>query len=123
MSTTVKYRPAIQNGAKNYQALGRLKSGTMNKLETKYAAYLEGLKAAGIIHWYSFEPANLRLGDKCFYRIDFMVLNGDNALEVHEVKGRWEDDALVKIKVAAEKFPFRFIAIQQVKGEWVVREF
>lgn len=122
--TGKEYRESLRlKGAKNYQALGRLKSGTMNKLETKYAAYLEGLKAAGIIHWYSFEPANLRLGDKCFYRIDFMVLNGNNALEVHEVKGRWEDDALVKIKVAAEKFPFRFIAIRQVKGEWVVREF
>lgn len=110
-------------GNRNYQALGRLKSGTMNKTEAKYAGYLETLKHAGEILWYSFEPANLRLGDKCFYKIDFMVLNRVGLIEVHEVKGFWTDDALVKIKVAAEKFPFRFVAIQQLKGQWVIREF
>ncbi len=27
------------------------------------------------------------------------------------MKGHWEDDARVKIKVAAEMYPFRFVAI------------
>ena len=50
-----------------------------------------------------------------------MVASGQ--IEVHEVKGFWTDDALVKIKVAAAKFPFRFIAKQYVKKEWITREF
>jgi hypothetical protein len=41
-----------------------------------------------------------------------MVLKSDGALECHEVKGHWTDDALVKIRVAAEQFPFRFIAVR-----------
>ncbi|MCF0059884.1 DUF1064 domain-containing protein [Dyadobacter chenwenxiniae] len=95
----------------------------MNQTEARYAQRLELLKHAGEILWYEFEPANLRLADKCFYKIDFMVLKASGELEVHEVKGKWEDDSLVKIKVAADKFPFRFIAIQYLKKEWVVREF
>jgi len=109
--------------AKQYQALGRMKSGKLNNTEKAYAAYLETKKMSGDILWYAFEPANLRLGDKCFYRVDFMVLTVKNELEVHEVKGFWTDDALVKIKVASELFPFRFIAVKKEKGEWDVREF
>jgi len=45
-------------------------------------------------------------------------LKADGALEAHEVKGRWTDDALVKIRVAAEKFPFAFIAIRWTKQQW-----
>lgn len=108
----------------SYQALGRLKSGEMNKTEAAYAARLEALKRAGEILWYSFEPANLRLADnKCFYKVDFMVLNSKSEIEVHEVKGFWTDDALVKIKVAADKFPFRFLAVKKDGKGWNFTEF
>jgi len=107
-----------------YQALGRLKSGQMNQTEKRYSERLELLKRAGEILWYEFEPANLRLADKCFYMIDFMVLTKDNSLEVHEVKGGFvTDDSLVKIKTAAEKFPFKFIMYQFKNKEWITREF
>ena len=33
-------------------------------------------------------------------------------MELHEVKGHWQDDARVKIKVAAEQYPFRFVAVK-----------
>lgn len=108
----------MSTSLKRIQALGRLKSGQMNATERRYAERLEGLYKAGEIAWYAFEPMNLRLGDKCFYRVDFMVMLKDGRLEAHEVKGFWADDAKVKIKVAAEKFPFRFIAVQWVKKEW-----
>ena len=105
-------------------ALGRLKAGQMNKTEEKYSNYLENLKRAGEIIWYSFDAINLRLADKCFYKVDFFVLLKNGELEAHEVKGGFfEDDALVKIKTAAEKFPFRFISVRIVKGNWEVREF
>lgn len=104
-------------------ALGRMKSGKMNKTEMAYAAKLEALKYAGEVIWYEFEPMNLRIADKCYYAIDFLVMVKSGQLECHEVKGYWTDDALVKIKAAAEKFPFRFIAVRLVKGNWEIREF
>jgi hypothetical protein len=115
--------PKPQTSKERYEALGRLKSREMNKTEQAYEARLEMLHRLGEILWYAFEPLKLRLADGCFYEIDFLVLTKERALEVHEVKGYWTDDALVKIKVAAETFPFRFVAVQLRKGEWVTREF
>ncbi len=85
----------------------------MNKLETLYAQHLELRKRAGEIEWYAFDVLNLRLAPKCFYRPDFMVMRRDAEIELHEVKGHWEDDARVKVKIAADKFPFRFLAVTQ----------
>lgn len=104
-------------------ALGRLKAGKMNNTEKLYKARLEAMRLAGEVLWYEFEPANLRLGDKCFYKVDFMVMLSTGELQVHEIKGYWTDDALVKIKVAAEKFPFKFVAMQYKKKQWEQREF
>jgi len=104
-------------------ALGRMKAGKMNKTETAYAKHLEMQKMFGNVEWYEFEPMNLRLADKCFYAVDFLVMRVGGQLECHEVKGYWTDDALVKIKAAAAKFPFRFIAVRLVKGNWEIREF
>lgn len=111
------------------QALGRLKTGAMNKTEEAYAAHLEGLKAAGDIAWYKFEGIKLRLADNCFYTADFAVMRCDGAIELHEVKGFWADDARVKIKVAAELYPFRFVAIRAItktkkrEAAWEVEDF
>ncbi len=111
------------------QALGRLKTGAMNKTEEAYAAHLEALKAAGQVAWYLFEAVKLRLGDNCFYSPDFAVMRADGAMEMHEVKGFWADDARVKIKVAAERFPFRFVAIRAItktkkrEAGWEVEDF
>lgn len=96
----------------NLLAQGRLKSGQMNKTEQAYAAHLELRKAAGEVLWYRFEGLKLRLADNTFYTPDFVVLAADYALECHEVKSFWMDDARVKIKVAAELYPFRFKALK-----------
>ena len=71
---------------------------------------------AGKILWYSFEGITLRLADRTTYTPDFVVMLANGELEMHEVKGFWTDDAKVKVKVAAEKFPFRFIAVRMVNG-------
>ena len=93
-------------------ALGRLPTGVMNKTEKAYAEHLEAKKALGHLFWYRFEGLKLRLADNTFYTGDFAVLAEDGVLEVHEVKGWWEEDAKVKIKVAASLYPFRFIAVK-----------
>jgi hypothetical protein len=109
------------------QALGRLKVGTMNKTEAAYAATLDARRYAGEVAWFKFEGVKLRLADNTFYTPDFAVMLADGALEMHEVKGFWQDDARAKIKVAADLYPIRFIAVRVKKkkegGGWHVEEF
>jgi hypothetical protein len=96
--------------------------GQMNKTELRYATTLEDHKRQGLVEWYSFEAIKLKLADKTFYTPDFFVMRPDGTLECHEVKGFWEDDARVKIKCAAEKFPFKFIAIKPVRTGYEIEE-
>lgn len=105
------------------QALGRMKGGRMNKTEQAYEQRLSLLLRSGDIAWYKFEAINLRLADNTFYKPDFLVMAADGALEVHEVKGHWTDDARVKIKVAAEQYPLRFLAVKRAGTGWEVEEF
>ncbi len=94
----------------------------MNKLEQKYARELETQKVAGLIQAYWYEGIKLRLADKTFYTPDFFVLMADNSLEAHECKGFMMDDANVKLKCAADKFPFKFLLIKWTRGGWDTRE-
>lgn len=91
-------------------ARGRVRVVGMNNTERAYSQYLDARRAAGEVDWYAYEGLKLRLADKTFYTPDFFVMLADGTLEAHEVKGHWEDDARVKIKVAAEMYPFQFIA-------------
>lgn len=83
---------------KHYHALGRLPKGEMNKTETEYAQHLELLKRAGEILDFKFEPLKLSLAKNTSYTPDFMVINKNLEIELHEVKGFWKDDARVKTK-------------------------
>ncbi len=101
--------------------------GQMNKTEAAYQVHLSILRSAGEVEWFSFEAMKFRLADKTFYTPDFIVMLPTGELQAHEVKGFWEDDARVKIKVAAETFPLKFVAVQvQAKkdgGGWKYEEF
>lgn len=97
--------------------------GSMNKTEYAYGCLLKQRQMAGEIERFAFEAIKLRLAKRTFYTPDFMVICND-CIELHEVKGFWEDDARVKIKVAAESFPeFKFVAVQFKKKQWVYEEF
>lgn len=92
----------------------RREPGTMNKTEAAYSAHLETLKRDGDNNGYMFEAMKFRLADKTFYTPDFVVFAADGVIECHEVKGGYIfDDAMVKLKVVAELFPFRFYLCQQ----------
>lgn len=99
-------------------ALGRLKTGEMNKTEAAYAEHLEQQKRRGEILWFKFEALKFRLAVKTFYTPDFMVLTQHSFIELHEVKGFMQEDANVKIKVAASIYPFKFILVRKRKGGW-----
>lgn len=102
--------PARSSGRTTHTA------GEMNRLETSYAAHLELRKLTGEIRKWAFEPIKLRLAPATFYSIDFSVVFPDGHIELHEVKGHWEDDARVKVKVAAVMFDeYRFVGVQWVK--------
>ncbi len=94
------------------QALGRLKTGQMNKTEEAYAKHLEQRRHAGEVAWFKFEGLKFRLADNTFYTPDFAVMLASGVMEAHEVKGFWQDDARAKIKIAADMYPFRFIAVK-----------
>lgn len=119
----------------------RHKPGEQNSTERAYVLHLEALKKSGEILEYSFECETLKLGQDCRYTPDFRVIKyylagTDNDLpiiEFHEVKGTRkkkgaaskpfiEDDALVKIKAAAQLHPYKFIIVWRDGDAWQTRE-
>ena len=98
-------------------------SSGMNKTEQQYGEHLEMMRLASEILDYRYEPMNLRLASNTYYRPDFLVIFPTH-FEIHEVKGFWQDDARVKIKVAAEQFPwFQFIAVKKGNKGWEYERF
>lgn len=106
-----------------HYALGRMKAGAMNRTESAYALLLKVRQDAGELAWWKFEAVKLRLADATFYTPDFAVMLANGQLEMHEVKGFWQDDARVKVKVAASLYPFRFVAVTHKRGSWSIEDF
>lgn len=117
----------IRHANRRMFALGRLKSGAMNKTEEAYASTLQARQNAGEIVWHKFEGLKLRLADNTFYTPDFAVMLACGEMECHEVKGFWQDDARAKVKIAADLYPFRFVAVKarakKDGGGWEIEEF
>jgi hypothetical protein len=99
-----------------------LRESNMNKTEAAYAWILEAEKRAGEIIDWKFEPFGLRLADKTFYHPDFIVVKKDG-FEIHETKGAFiREDAIVKLKIAAEQFPWwRFKMAQYKDKQWKIK--
>jgi len=82
-------------------------NGEMNRTEAKfYDDYILPRIMRKEILWAQFEGITLRLGERCSWTPDFLVLLADGTLEALEVKGHWEDDARVKFKATASLFPW-----------------
>jgi hypothetical protein len=105
--------------------------GEMNSTERAYADHLKQRELAGEVVWWRFEEVTLTVMDppnavKARFTPDFMVMLANGELEVHEVKGFMEGDALAKLKACAERYPFRVIvARRRAKGDgggWDVEE-
>lgn len=111
-------QPSGSGSAAGKVARGRPRhvSGEMNKTEEAYAAHLSLQLAAGEIAWFRLESVKLKLAEKTHLTIDFFVMTAAGDLEAHEVKGFWEEDVRVKVKVAAQMYPFRFLAVQRAPG-------
>lgn len=99
----------------------------MNRSEARYVREVLDLRCArGELRRYAFEPFRIRLAPNTFYRPDFLLWLADGVVEIHEIKGHWEDDARVKIKVAAALNPWwRFVAVyppRSKNGVWQYEE-
>lgn len=125
----------------NFKARGAMRvPGTMNKTETQYSQHLSLRRHAGDIEAFWFEGMTLKLAQDTRYTPDFVVLRKDGFIEMHDTKGAKkilrkdgsretvaysQEDSKLKIKVAAEMFPFRFVFVffDKALGSWVEREF
>lgn len=117
------------NHHRRINALGRLRTGEKNKTEAAYGDHLEQRRLTGDVIWFRFEGIKLRLADNTFLTVDYPVMLANGQLEMHDVKGSlgiYMDDAKVKMKVAAEMYPFVFrIAVPRPKkkgGGWDIYE-
>lgn len=97
----------------------------MNRGETRYSEYLAGLKLAGEIAEFWFEPFSLRIsscdsGQPARYTPDFLVLMPDGRTYVDDVKtasGFDDHAAIVRLKVAATQFSlWTFRTVRPTKG-------
>lgn len=115
----------MRHTGQHIKALGRMKQGTMNKTESRYALHLEQLKTHGSVLWWKFEGLKFRLADSTFYTPDFSVHMDTGEVELHEVKGSkaiMEDDAWAKLKIAADLYPFKFKLIIPKGQLWTTQE-
>lgn len=110
----------------------------MNKTEAAYAEFLRGRLDRHEIHWFRWAPFSVKLAKDLHYRPDFSYADLDGTLVIVDTKGAKkvrgvngepdrhepfiEEDSWVKIKAAAEMFPFRFIVTWPIPGGWGVRE-
>lgn len=94
----------------------------MNKLEMRYSQFLDVLKFTGDIKDWRFEATKLRLANNCTLTPDFLVITKDGATEYHETKGFLREDSWIKLKVAAETYPWwPFKLVRRIKGEWEIK--
>lgn len=131
-SEAEKRRNANRKQGTRYAGLSRglvRTRGKMNRTESRYARELDIQIQSGDVVDYWFEPFSLKLthpdsGKALFYTPDFLVLLPSGITFIDDVKGGQIDDAaLVRIRVAAEKFTlWRFRLVQLIKRDWKVRE-
>jgi hypothetical protein len=114
--------------SKLIEAKAELAADRMNGTERAFSVVLETWRLAGEILRWDFEPEKLRLADNTFYTPDFRVITCEERVVFYEVKGSLQyiqDDAMVKIKVAGETHPYKFILAAPKRrregGGWIFR--
>ena len=92
--------------------------GRMNKTEERFEReWIRPRYAIGEVENWGFERIKLRLGKATWYEVDFDIVTTEAILMV-DVKGYWHEDARVKIKAAAQTFPFYlFVGATEPNGE------
>lgn len=111
----------------NLSALGeilsrkrRIKEKGMNKTEREFSKILDKAARKGEIVRWQFEEVSLKIAPSTRYIPDFIAVLPTGAWQVFEIKGHLEDDAAVKFKAAAEKYPeMSFHMLKRQRGQWI----
>lgn len=112
------------------QALGRMRDGLPNKTEQRFIdEWITPRVLAREIVWWAFEGITLKLAPDCRLTVDFFVMFADGRLQAIDAKGSLNivsEDAAVKMRVAANQFPFPFFyAVPNAKkqgGGWTLTQ-
>lgn len=98
----------------------RIKEKGMNKTEKEFSKILDSALASGEIARWQFEEVTLKIAPSTRYIPDFVAVMPTGTWQVFEIKGHLEDDAAVKFKAAAEKYPeISFHMLKKQNGQWV----
>jgi len=125
--------PLTTTAEKKTHSRGSHTPGTMNKIESRCAQYLDLMKKMGDLKEWFFEKVTLKIGPDCRLTVDFMLVMTSGEIKFWEVKHirrgtmHSEDDSKVKMRVAAGMFPWRFYwVVPMANGSWeeipVIRE-
>jgi hypothetical protein len=92
----------------------------MNRTEARFLGFLQALQREGVVAWVSdHEPMRLKLADGARYTPDFASIGRDGKLSFWEIKGFQREAAAVRIKVAAEKYPWAtFTTVKWERQKW-----
>lgn len=93
----------------------------LNKLETSFLGHLRAIHGPPAL--ILSQAITLRLGNGVRYTPDFVLHHPDTGLTAYETKGpRFWDDAKVKLKVAADLYPWIsfFLAQRPKNGAWQI---
>lgn len=114
--------------------------GEPNLLEMKFGLELERRKYEGQVLEYQFEAETLRIawprpatGVKgATYTPDYRVITADGEIVFYECKPMRKngkpfarEDAMLKLKLAADRHPYRFVIVMldRATGQWVEQEY
>jgi len=90
--------------------------GQMNTLEREYADYLDmQVRLGEVVRWW-FECVKIRIAERCWLTPDFLIEFPNGKFELHDSKGFVREDAKIKAKVVADKYPFPVFFVEKCKG-------
>lgn len=97
-----------------------------SKLERDWAGQLVLMRRGGLLEHWVHQGISVRLADGARYTPDFLVITREREVELHEVKGFMREAANVRLKVAAQLYPwFKFVLVRRGKGahgQWTCDE-
>lgn len=94
--------------------------GVPNRTEQRFLDWCEERKATGEFAIVRFEKITLVLASGVRYTPDVWVVLRTGEVVCYEVKGFMQEDARVKLRVAAQSFPeFSFVLVYWKAKAWV----
>ena len=76
----------------------------LNKTERRFKTRLESLRVQQRIKDFIMQAWTFKLAHDCRYTPDAVVVENDGTITLYDVKGFEREDAVLKMRVAAERF-------------------